>query len=735
MSDPVCQNCGRKRPADAVVCPRCLLKPEWDRPTQASFTLGPGRGFEAPRVEQLNATLDGYEVLERIGHGGMGAVYRARQISLDRDVALKILPPSIAQRPGFRERFQHEARALARLSHPNIVAVFDYGHAGDHPMLVMELIEGASLRDMLHQGKMSASEALEIIPQLCDAIGYAHELGIVHRDIKPENLLFDATGRLKITDFGLAKIMSGQQDSQETDLSNGQSEAGAVPEIVGTIHYMAPEQYERPSEVDHRADLYALGVVFYEMLTGELPIGRFDPPSQRVQVDVRFDDVVLKSLAKQPERRYSAAQDLLRDVRSIPHGSTEEQPIPAAVSPSAVENPTPQSAGARPDSFGHWLHQRVSDAKHDLHQRVHGVSQSNHASAGHDLFISCLDAIYRRPELTYGWIAVLSVLMTILPAFICAANNAEEACLLWLLGGTVATWIVARCCLLGLSGTRMEQPLAIRVVKGILGLVYLPVCLAGLFGVSIGAMAVFDEFFGWPRDPWHRPNTGWQRDWIVFVCFVTVSTLVWWSALIIVHAIWPRLYGILFGPFVSGKRNYSLLGLLLLFAVLISTLSAVMQRNWYADSRLLVLDQVGTSTNSPAASDSSQLSPRSRERAERWLRSSAEDTPAVFDSPPLIEVELAREPAQKTSGPAALPESSQDQPTIEDEPSQPEDRQDTSNKKQVASNETNRDQPGNDQPAKAKAAMDDTLGKADAKKDPDSSAQRIVTEEPSDKIP
>ena len=712
MSAPLCQYCGLERPKDAVVCPRCLLKPEWDRPAQASFTLGPGRGFEAPRLEQLNATLDGYEVLERIGHGGMGAVYRARQISLDRDVALKILPPSIAQRPGFRDRFKHEARALARLSHPNIVAVFDYGHAGDHPMLVMELIEGASLRDVLHQGKMSASEALEVIPQLCDAIGYAHELGIVHRDIKPENLLFDANGRLKITDFGLAKIMSGQQDAQGKDPTTdqerpGQDKHSAAPEIVGTMHYMAPEQYERPSEVDHRADLYALGVVFYEMLTGELPIGRFDPPSQRVQVDVRFDDVVLKSLAKQPERRYAAAQDILRDVRSIPNGSTEKHTSPGQTTHRPAENPTPQFIGTRPDSFGHWLHQRVSHVKHDLHQRVHTVAQTNHASAGHDLFMSFLDAIYRRPELTYGWIAVISVLLTILPAFIFAANNAEEACLLWLLGGTVVTWIVARCCLMGLRGARMEQPLSIRVVKGILGLIYVPIGLAGLFGVTIGAMVAFDEFFGWPRDPWHRPNTGWQRDWLVFVCFVTVSTLVWWSALIIVHAIWPRLYRLLFGPFISGKRNYSLLGLLLLFAVLISTLSAVMQRNWYADSRLLFVDETGLQTPSPVETEMSFLSPRNRERAEHSIRVRSQKLKQASDSHQIIELDPISEPEQATgTNPSSL-EPSQAPSASQDDASPAREQVDEVIEIQEAEPEPTGDPTGADQPAKEDGEKDD----------------------------
>ncbi|MEM9366159.1 MAG: serine/threonine-protein kinase [Planctomycetota bacterium] len=577
-------------------------------------------------MDQLNETLDGYEVLERIGHGGMGAVYRARQVSLDREVALKILPPSIAQRPGFRGRFQHEARALARLSHPNIVAVFDYGHAGDHPMLVMELIEGASLREVMHQGKMSAPECLEVIPQLCDAIGYAHDLGIVHRDIKPENLLFDANGRLKITDFGLAKIMSGEGDGAGDDRSSSFADQNGPPEIVGTMHYMAPEQYERPREVDHRADLYALGVVFYEMLTGELPIGRFDPPSQRVEVDVRFDEVVLKSLAKRPESRYAAAQDLLRDVRSIPCEGAAESPM--ATHPPGYELPR-QPVGEHANSVGHWLHQSVGQLKRGLQQRARAVVQVDSRSTGHDPAISVLHTIYQRPELTYGWIAVFSVLLTVLPAIVLVANNEEEGCVMWLIGGTIVTWVVARCCLLGLDRGRSSQPVATAIARGVLGLVYVPVYAIGLFGASVGAMVVFDEFFGWPRDPWHRPNTGWQRDWTVFVCFVSVSSLVWWSALIIIHAIWPRLYALLFRPFISGKRNYSLIGLLLLFAILISALSTVMQRNWYADTSLLVSDEAGTWNSQPYANDVSLLSPRNRYRFEASMRMEEQDASHV----------------------------------------------------------------------------------------------------------
>src|SRR5581483_1437923 len=147
------------------------------------------------------------EILELIGQGGMGAVYKARQPSLDRLVAVKVLPREAGQDPAFAERFGREARALARLGHPNIVAVHDVGKAGDFYYFVMEYVDGPNLRQVLRDGQLAPEQALRVVPQVCDALQYAHEEGIVHRDIKPENILFDMRGRVKIADFGLAKLM------------------------------------------------------------------------------------------------------------------------------------------------------------------------------------------------------------------------------------------------------------------------------------------------------------------------------------------------------------------------------------------------------------------------------------------------------------------------------------------------------------------------------------------------
>jgi serine/threonine protein kinase len=270
------------------------------------------------------------EILELIGRGGMGAVYKARQPSLDRLVALKILPPGVASDAGFAERFTREARALARLSHPNIVAVYDFGQAAGMPFFLMEYVDGPNLRELERGGKLNPREAMQIIPQICGALQFAHDEGIVHRDIKPENILLDKKGRVKIADFGIAKLVG--QTVPDAALTG----AG---DVVGTLNYMAPEQREKPLTVDHRADIFSLGVVFYELLTGELPLGKFAPPSQMAQVDVRLDEVVVRALEKEPARRYQHVSDLGTDVQNITAAGSANPPLlsqpPAPVTPPA----------------------------------------------------------------------------------------------------------------------------------------------------------------------------------------------------------------------------------------------------------------------------------------------------------------------------------------------------------------------------------------------------------------
>src|SRR5262249_43943206 len=197
--------------------------------------------------------------------------------------------------PAFAERFLREARALAKLSHPNIVALHDFGESDGLFYFVMEFADGGNLRQLLQTKAFPYSRALQIIPQICDALQYAHEEGIVHRDIKPENVLLDRKGRVKIADFGLAPLFGS---------TSGPVTLAGSRQVMGTPYYMAPEQIYQPHTVDHRADIYSLGVMFYEVLTGELPLGSFAPPSHKEGVDGRLDQVVKQAMAKDPGQRF-----------------------------------------------------------------------------------------------------------------------------------------------------------------------------------------------------------------------------------------------------------------------------------------------------------------------------------------------------------------------------------------------------------------------------------------------
>jgi serine/threonine protein kinase len=268
--------------------------------------------------EQIAPHFPQLEILECLGRGGMGVVYKARQKTLNRFVALKLLAPERVQDAKFAERFTREAQALAALNHPNIVTIYDFGQAGGFYYLLMEFVDGLNLRQLLRSRKFTPEEALAIVPPLCDALQFAHDRGIVHRDIKPENLLLDKAGRVKVADFGIAKMLDA---NGRADLPVSQSDAAAPPPgptgMVGTPSYSAPEQKTDPQRVDSRADIYSLGVVFYEMLTGELPGKRFVAPSTKVQIDVRLDEVVLRALEKNPALRYQQVSEVKTLVETI----------------------------------------------------------------------------------------------------------------------------------------------------------------------------------------------------------------------------------------------------------------------------------------------------------------------------------------------------------------------------------------------------------------------------------
>jgi serine/threonine protein kinase len=224
-----------------------------------------------------------------------------------------VLPPESGSDPAFAERFGREARTLARLNHPHIVAVHDFGEAGGLYYLVMEYVDGPNLRAVLQSGRLTPEQALAVVPQVCEALQYAHEEGVVHRDVKPENILLDKRGRVRIADFGLAKLLN--RPRAEFTLTGSR-------QVMGTLDYMAPEQRHSPLTIDHRADIYSLGVVFYEMLTGALPLGRFAPPSQKALVDARLDEAVFRALEMDPERRYQRVSDFQTALEAVAGGQT-----------------------------------------------------------------------------------------------------------------------------------------------------------------------------------------------------------------------------------------------------------------------------------------------------------------------------------------------------------------------------------------------------------------------------
>jgi len=289
--------------------------------------------------EELAPHFPQLEILVCLGRGGMGVVYKARQKSLNRFVALKLLAPERADDPQFAARFEKEAQALAALNHPHIVTIYDHGQAGGFYYLLMEFVDGVNLRQILQAKKLTPKEALSIVPPVCDALQCAHEHGIVHRDIKPENLLIDKAGVVKIADFGIAKIVHSSHLAPRDEQGASSHDAATMP--FGTPDYAAPEQSN--GTADHRADIYSLGVVLYEMLTGERPKDKIEAPSKRVQVDIRIDEIVLRALEKEPELRFATAAEFRTQVEAVADAGMSNEgrpPLQAAEAKGATPKVT-----------------------------------------------------------------------------------------------------------------------------------------------------------------------------------------------------------------------------------------------------------------------------------------------------------------------------------------------------------------------------------------------------------
>lgn len=314
-SPQTCPQCGASLEADAPagLCPNCLMA--LNLRSETVFTDAGAIASPPLAPDEFAQHFPQLEIIECLGRGGMGVVYKARQRTLNRVVALKLLAPERVGDAKFAERFAREARALAALNHPNIVTIHDFGRAGGFYYLLMEFVDGLNLRQLFRTRKLTPEEALAIVPPLCDALQFAHDRGVVHRDIKPENLLLDKDGRVKVADFGIAKMMD-VVDGEEATRESAPPE-DATRSTVGTPGYSAPEQKTDPGSVDSRADVYSLGVVFYEMLTGELPGEHIAPPSHKVRIDVRLDEVVLRALETKPDLRYQQVSEVKTRVETI----------------------------------------------------------------------------------------------------------------------------------------------------------------------------------------------------------------------------------------------------------------------------------------------------------------------------------------------------------------------------------------------------------------------------------
>ncbi len=284
--------------------------------------------FTAPDISQLTPLFPGYEIVNLIATGGMGAVYRAVQKSLDRTVAIKILPQEFSKDAAFCAGFEAEAKAMARLNHPNLIGVYDFGEVEGMLYIIMEYVPGKSLFHSAHGIAIDPTEVIRLITGVSNGLAHAHENGIIHRDIKPSNILLDLNAQPKIGDFGLARPVENKVQEGE--------------EIFGTPHYTAPEVVNSPHSVGHRADIFSVGVLLHELLTGRLPAEDRRPASVIIGCDPRFDAIIRRATNPIPEGRYASTADIAKDLLAI---SSSAGPrllrSPAPVSPMRKGVPVP----------------------------------------------------------------------------------------------------------------------------------------------------------------------------------------------------------------------------------------------------------------------------------------------------------------------------------------------------------------------------------------------------------
>src|SRR5579864_8951920 len=287
----------------------------------------------------LGLRLGPYEILSAIGVGGMGEVYRAKDTRLDRIVAIKVLPPHLADSPELKERFEREARTIGSLNHPHICTLYDIGHQDGTDFLVMEYLEGDTLAQRLVKGRPPLDQVLQYAIEIADALDKAHHKGITHRDLKPRNIMLTKSGT-KLLDFGLAKLaQDAARVTPESQMSTMQDAITAQGTVLGTLQYMAPEQVEgKQDEIDARTDIFAFGGVLYEMATGKKAFEGKTPASVMAKIleahppamsslepmtPPALDRLVKRCLAKDPENRWQTARDLGLELKSIAESGPE----------------------------------------------------------------------------------------------------------------------------------------------------------------------------------------------------------------------------------------------------------------------------------------------------------------------------------------------------------------------------------------------------------------------------